>query len=118
MGRTAPIVMTSTVTVSAADAPWKLFAPGIERKVLFEQTGTFAFLLRLKAGAVIAAHDHASHEECLVVSGEIEIDGRVVKKDDFHFAPHGVRHTPIRARSAALLYLRTRQLAEVGTPAI
>ncbi len=103
----ALIVLNSTVTIDAADAAWQAFAPGIERKVMFEQAGTFAFLLRLKAGAVIPAHGHSSHEECLVLDGEVEIDGRVVQKGGFHFAPQGVQHTPIRARTAALLYLRT-----------
>ena len=107
LSRTTPAATLRTITVAADATPWQPFAPGIERKVLFQQAGTFAFLLRLKAGAVIPAHEHASHEECLVLAGEVEIDGRVVRRDDFHFAPQGVRHTPIRARSAALLYLRS-----------
>ena len=95
------------VTIDAHLAPWKAFAPGIERQVLFRRAGTFAFLLRMQTGAVIPPHDHAHHEECLVVEGEIDIDGTIARAGDFHFAPQGVRHTPIHARMPSLLYLRT-----------
>ena len=95
------------VTIDAHLAPWKAFAPGIERQVLFRRAGTFAFLLRMQTGAVIPPHDHAHHEECLVVEGEIDIDGTIARAGDFHFAPQGVRHTPIQARMPSLLYLRT-----------
>ena len=95
------------VTIAGGSAPWKRFAPGIERKVLFREAGTFAFLLRLEAGAAIPQHEHAHHEECLVLEGAVEIDGTMVRAGDFHFAPQGVRHLPIRAHVPSVLYLRT-----------
>lgn len=95
------------VTIRGDAGTWDAYAPGIERKVLLDQSDTFAFLLRLQAGAQIPAHGHDAHEECLVLEGTVRIADQTVWAGDFHFAPRGVRHTPIVAVTAALLYLRT-----------
>ena len=100
-------ILSAPITIASANAPWKAFAPGIERKVLFREAGTLAFLLRMQAGAVIPQHEHAHHEECLVLEGAIEIEGTMARAGDFHFAPQGVRHLPIRAHAPSVLYLRT-----------
>ncbi len=94
-------------TIPAEAGHWRPFAPGVTRKVLFNRAGTLAFLLKLEAGAVIPAHAHTANEECLVLEGTVEIAGAVAHEGAFHFAPGSVPHTPITARTAALLYLRT-----------
>jgi len=102
--RTAP---AGLITVAADAGQWSIISPGIARRILLHQGGTLAFLLRLEAGAVIPAHQHAADEECMVLEGEVEIAGQAVRQGAFHFAPRAVAHTPITARTAALLYLRT-----------
>jgi quercetin dioxygenase-like cupin family protein len=104
LGQSAP---AGLITIAADAGQWQVIAPGIARKVLLRQGGTLAFLLRLEAGAVIPAHDHPADEECMVLEGEVEIDGALVRHGAFHFAPRGLAHTTITARTAALLYLRT-----------
>jgi anti-sigma factor ChrR (cupin superfamily) len=104
LARTAPAEL---ITVPAEAGQWQIIAPGIARKILLRQAGTLAFLLRLEAGAVIPGHDHAADEECMVLEGEVEVAGTLVRQGAFHFAPRAVAHTPITARTAALLYLRT-----------
>ena len=54
----------------------------------------------------VSAHSHDTHEDCLLVEGTVRIAGQTVRAGDFHFAPSGVRHTPIVAETAALLHLR------------
>jgi anti-sigma factor ChrR (cupin superfamily) len=104
LAQTAPAAL---ITIAADAGQWRTIAPGIARKLLLHQGGTLAFLLRLEAGAVIPAHDHGADEECMVLEGEVEIDGTLVRQGAFHFAPRGLAHTPITARTSALLYLRT-----------
>lgn len=55
----------------------------------------------------VPAHDQHAHEDRQLVERTLRIAGQTVRTGDFHFAPSGVRHTPIVAETAALLYLRT-----------
>jgi len=97
-----------TTTVRAAQRAWEPFLPGIERKTIHEDaaSGLKFFMLRLAPGATIPAHGHAMDEECVVVSGEVEVGGLTLGAGDFHLAPKGVPHEPITAPSGAVLFIR------------
>lgn len=99
----------ATLTVRAEDGEWEPLAPGVSRRVLHRDpvAGWQAVLIRMAAGATLAAHSHASLEECVVLEGEFEVDGETVRQGDFHLAFAGRDHPAIHSRGSALLYIRT-----------
>ncbi len=62
-------------------------------------------MFRLQPGSVVVAHGHTQEEECLVLEGEIEIGGHVLRKGDLHIARPGACHAPITTRTGALLWV-------------
>lgn len=98
---------TRTVRVDAL--AWEPFLAGVERKVVSidKAEGTQVALYRVAPGASVPSHLHCVTEECLVLDGEIEIDGVVVRSGDVHLAFSGSRHGPLTSRRGALLYVRS-----------
>jgi quercetin dioxygenase-like cupin family protein len=102
------------VTISPATLPWRPIAPNLEQKVLLEDTegGIRMVLYRAGPGAVVDRHRNAIDEECLVLEGEIEIDGQVLKAGDVQIIAAETMHGPITSRNGAIIYIR-----EAGAPA-
>ena len=97
-----------TETVRASAMAWEPFAPGLDRKILFvdKAAAISGVLYRVAAGTEVANHSHGIIEECLVLEGDIEIDGIIVRAGDLHIAFPGSRHGPLRSRGGALVYIR------------
>lgn len=97
-----------TQTVRAASLAWEPFLPGVERKILFvdKAAALSGVLYRVAAGTEVGNHSHGVIEECLVLDGEIEIDGITVRTGDLHIAFPGVRHGPLRSQYGATVYIR------------
>ncbi|ESQ79761.1 cupin domain-containing protein [Asticcacaulis sp. YBE204] len=95
-------------TIRADSLAWEPFLPGVERKIIFTDRSGIASgcLYRVSAGAEVGSHGHGITEECLVLEGELEIDGVVVRAGDMHIAPPGARHGLLRSARGALVYLR------------
>ena len=98
----------NTRTVRAADLAWEPFLPGVERKILFvDKTAMVSGVLyKVAPGASVGNHSHGMIEECLVIEGEIDIDGMTVRAGDVHLAMPGSRHGPLSSRLGALVYIR------------
>lgn len=103
------------LTVSADDAQWRPFLPGIERKVLHrhasgpgnQHSGIMSYLLRLAPGAVLPAHYHPVDEECVVLSGVLKIGATLqVPAGGFHMGRQNVAHAAITTELGAVIYLR------------
>jgi quercetin dioxygenase-like cupin family protein len=106
-----------TVTFRAADRAWYELSPGVEIKLLSPGVaGCMSALMRLAAGTRYAAHEHAMHEECLVLSGEILIGAHRLREGDLHVADAGSAHGETYAPDGALLFVRTSR-AEPYSPA-
>jgi len=97
-----------TRTVRSTAKAWEPFAPGIERKLLQTdvEAGTQIVLYKVAPGTSFAAHGHLIAEECLVLDGEIEVDGVTARSGDLHIAFANSRHGVLTSRSGALLYIR------------
>ena len=97
-----------TRTLRTEGLAWEPFAPGIDRKLLYvdKAAATQISLFRLSPGSGVMGHSHALMEECLVVEGEIEVDGITIRKGDLHLALPGSRHGPLTSRTGAVLYVR------------
>jgi anti-sigma factor ChrR (cupin superfamily) len=85
-------------TVWSTDGGW-FDTPlrGIRMKVLaVDPARSLATLLiRAEPGAIYPSHQHHGPEECLVLSGSVVIDGRVLRAGDFHHADEGSEHGEI-----------------------
>ncbi|MDV6331150.1 cupin domain-containing protein [Asticcacaulis sp. 201] len=97
-----------TDTVRGSNMAWEPFIPGVERKILFvdKATATSGVLYKVAAGASVDNHGHALIEECLVIEGEIDIAGVIIRPGDLHVALPGSRHGPLFSRHGAVVYIR------------
>jgi anti-sigma factor ChrR (cupin superfamily) len=98
--------LPAPVTLRATEGEWVMLAPKVELKLLREDAFSRSFLLRLHPGAVLPPHEHPLEEECYCLEGEVRFGDLVVRAGDYHLAPRGVPHGPMRSRSGALLFLR------------
>lgn len=96
------------VTVRADQGQWEQLTPLIEKKLLSRdaESGLENFLLRIQPGAEQDPHRHESDEVCLVLKGEVEIDGLQLTAGDYHFAPKGSVHGHASSQAGALLYIQ------------
>ena len=97
-----------TQTVRPTHLSWEPFAAGIQRKLLHTdaESAVQIVLYKVAPGTSFAAHGHLINEECLVLDGEIEVDGVVARSGDLHIALANTRHGVLTSRSGALLYVR------------
>jgi anti-sigma factor ChrR (cupin superfamily) len=91
-------------TMWAADADWiETGLRGVRARVLsVDRTRSLVTLvIRAEPGAVYPAHKHHGPEECLVISGSVVIDGRVLRAGDFHHADEDSEHGEITTTEGA-----------------
>jgi len=102
------------VTVSPATLPWRPIAPNLELKILHEdmENGIRMVLYRAGPGAVVERHRNMVAEECLVLEGEIEIAGTVLKAGDVQIIANHTLHGPITSRGGAVIYIREATTAD------
>lgn len=71
--------------VFAHEGEWQEMIPGITIKILFHDAehSRTTLLVRLEPGAAYPSHRHNGIEECLVLEGDLHVDGTVLHKGDF-----------------------------------
>jgi anti-sigma factor ChrR (cupin superfamily) len=96
------------LTITKAAEVWFSVAPGVQKRLLHvdADAGWESFFLKLAPGAELPSHRHTATEEGLVLSGEIEIDGELLREGDLHIAFAGHDHGLLRSETGALLYIR------------
>lgn len=97
---------TMSGTARAADAQWHDYAPGIQRRILWEQGGAVGYIARAVDGAVVPPHGHVNDEECLMIEGDLFAGDILLREGDFQLAPAGVDHDLVQAGSDCMVYLR------------
>lgn len=88
----------------AALAPWAGFAPGIRRRVMWQQEGEAAMLYRTEPDAAVPRHAHGHDEECLMLEGDLFLDDVLLRPLDYQLAPAGSGHAGVFTDTGVLLY--------------
>ena len=91
-------------TLRDADAGWPDFAPGIQRRVLWQQGGQAALLYFAQAGAQVPQHGHGHDEECLMLQGELYLDDLLLQAGDYQLAPAGSGHRITATDTGVVIY--------------
>lgn len=105
--RETPVPATTTTTAYTqhdAGALWLDYAPGVQRRLLWQQGQEAAMLFRAQAGARVPAHGHGHDEECLMLEGEVFLDDILLRRGEYQIAPAGTRHGGVFTDTGALLY--------------
>ncbi len=92
------------LTVHDAQAGWPDFAPGIQRRVLWQHAGQAAMLYHAQPGATVPLHTHGHDEECLMVQGELFLDDVLLQAGDYQLAPAGTGHTITETDTGVVIY--------------
>ena len=95
-------------TIRDGTGEWITVLPGVEKQTLFvdHNTNTESFYLRLAPGSNVPAHEHETAEECLMLSGSMEIGDLRLESGDYHVAAAGTQHEPIVSREGAVVFVR------------
>lgn len=117
--RVAPMPDQASAAAAAGDAPaaesamhvvidalsgWDDYAPGIERRVLWQRGPLAAMLYRATAGALVPRHRHGHDEECLMVDGEVFLDDVLMLPGDWQLAPAGTGHEGVSTETGGVLF--------------
>lgn len=98
----------ASTTRRLEDEGWIRRSADCEIKILnYDQaTGLHSFLMRLQPDAIVDPHAHHLTEECVILSGEIEVDGLTLKPGDYQMFNAGTEHSRIVSRTGALMFVR------------
>lgn len=89
--------------------------PGVDVCDLFldKRSNRRTVLIRMQPNTVYPDHDHDDAEECIVLDGELEIAGTVLRRNDYIRTPAGGHHGVPSSRTGCLLLI-TCQLDKVA----
>jgi len=84
----------------STDGTWQDFCEGIQIKTLWRSTksGRHVFLVRIQPGAILPEHRHAGDEECMVLEGDMVVNGVSFGPGDFQVAFASTVHPVITSR--------------------
>lgn len=96
-----------TISVRSETRAWVRFLPGVDIKVLHRDAarGRQVYLLRMEPGARLPPHPHKLDEECIILSGEMDVGGLILRAGDIHMVHAGVRDPELFSATGAVLYL-------------
>ncbi|MDE0853445.1 MAG: cupin domain-containing protein [Nevskia sp.] len=96
------------VTHRLDDGGWIRRSPHFEIKIVNydKLSGAYSFIGRLAANGSIEPHAHALAEECVILSGEMEVDGLTLRAGDYQVFEPGTRHGRLYSKTGALLFIR------------
>lgn len=95
---------TRPTTQRAETAAWTDYAPGIRRRLLWQQGAQAAMLYHALPGAAVPQHGHRHDEECLMLAGDFFLDEVLLRALDYQLAPAGTGHRVSSTDTGVLLY--------------
>ena len=112
---TAPAVPPGWRFESARTADgWRETFPGVRFKTLSvdDQRDVVMLLVEMKPGSRFPDHPHdVSADEGVVISGDVEMDGRLMLPGDYYHAEIGTMHTNVTSPSGCTALLSMRASA-------
>jgi anti-sigma factor ChrR (cupin superfamily) len=107
--RVAAMPASGMVTVRAHEGVWRDLAPGVQIKMLREDsaTSTMSYFVRMEPAARVPVHSHTQEEHCLVLEGEVSIGEHVMRRGDWHVALPGSTHGDFWSKNGCLLFIRS-----------
>ena len=95
-------------TVRAVAGEWLAVAPGVERKLLWDNGDATSCMIRLAPGATFPPHGHPIDEECVILEGSLRIGSELLlRPGDFHVGLCGMEHATVSTDEGCLCFLRT-----------
>lgn len=92
------------VTQRVEVARWEGFAPGVKRRLLWQQGAQAAMLYHGLPGAAVPHHGHGHDEECLLLAGDFFLDEVLLRPLDYQIAPAGSEHHVSHTDTGVLIY--------------
>jgi len=95
------------IFVLSKGGEWAELLPGIMMKVLHQddEHNRTTFLARLAPGASYPSHRHMGLEECLVIEGDLHVDGTVLREGDFTASYYNKVHIDTHSEAGCLLLI-------------
>ena len=95
----------------AADEGWHqidCMPDGVLMKLLFDDGVTATWLARVPPGCEVPGHEHdVGPDECLVLSGDLWLNGVRMTNGDYQFAAQGTAHESIRSEQGCVVFVRS-----------
>lgn len=90
------------------DAGWVQLGKRMQVKVLHDDGVSLSWLLKLLPGGGLPEHDHADGaEECMILEGQLRINGEDFFAGDYQIALPGSVHHEVSSEQGSLVYLRS-----------
>jgi anti-sigma factor ChrR (cupin superfamily) len=87
---------------------WVNLSKRVQAKVLHDDGTSLSWLLKLLPGGGLPVHDHADGaEECMILEGQLRINGEDFFAGDFQIALPGSVHHEVSSEHGSLVYLRS-----------
>lgn len=95
------------VTVRKDEGVWQKVHEGIFAKTLFEnvKNGTTTYMVQFMPGAKTPLHRHPGMEECMVIEGDFQVDGKDLRAGDYHCATPGSVHDRPYSNNGAMVLI-------------
>ena len=85
------------------DEGWRQYTQDVQIKRLWDEN---TFLLRCAPGGVLPAHKHPRFEHCVIIEGDMIVDGETYRSGDYHGVPAHIAHNEITSRTGLLMLVR------------
>jgi anti-sigma factor ChrR (cupin superfamily) len=102
----------SLLTIRKDEGVWQKVHEGIFAKTLFQnvENGTTSYLVKFMPGAKTPLHRHPGREECTIVEGDFQVDGKDLRAGDYHCAmPGSIHERPYSIGGAIVLIVAEGQ---------
>jgi anti-sigma factor ChrR (cupin superfamily) len=105
---TAPSTEPVQVVSIMRDDAWVSLSKKIQVKVLHDDGTRLSWLLKLLPGGRLPEHDHADgSEECMILEGQLSINGETFVCGDYQIAHPGSVHYEVASQHGALVFLKS-----------
>ena len=105
---------TASKFVGHHEGEWVFSAPGVTKKVLYENpaTGELTLLLRFEANSTYPLHNHPGKEEIVILEGDLRVGKHELRFGDYLLTPEQGKHA-VSSQAGCLLVIKLDQPIEI-----